>query len=80
MHENEFIKSLAISIGELADRCHDQISNDHSLRSRVLLQTSSEILGGLKKALEDSQHYNAALMDDEDDESIVSPKSTEPWD
>lgn len=80
MQENEFIKSLALSIGELAERCQEQVNYDHSLRSRVLLQTSSEILGGLKRALEDSQLYNAALMDDEDDESIVSPKSTEPWD
>lgn len=77
MQSTDFIEELSNRLDELMIRCHEEAEKNHELKYKVMLQTSSEILGGLKKALEDSQN----LAEEElEDKHVFSPKNGEPWD
>jgi hypothetical protein len=76
--DTQFMTELEQSLESLTIRCRQEAHRVSDIKSRVILETASEVFAGLLRALHDSQLLDEADYDDEG--HIFSPKSSEPWD
>lgn len=65
------------SLRKLRIECRFKSDQEKNPKTKVLLDTISDVLEGLENAITD--FYEQAIPESED-EGIVSPKSLEPWD
>jgi hypothetical protein len=77
METKAFIQELEHSLDSLAHRCREAAKSARPIRDKIMLETASEILNGLNRAFQESETMSYA---EEEDEHIISPKSSEPWD
>jgi hypothetical protein len=60
MPADPIVQDARERLGALADHFRDQISATEEPQARAILETSAEVLGGLKKTFEDYAQKNEA--------------------